>query len=101
MPTAPPTPCPNCRRLGCNNPDHHRGKGSTFKTWAQIQRRAQTVNRWRQTQGDTCPGWGTTPPHQATDLTADHQNPVGAGGFETGKLGVLCRSCNSRKQNNR
>jgi len=100
VPNKPPAPCPNCRRLGCNNPGHHRGKGSTFKTWAQIQRRAQTVQAWRTNHGDTCPGWQRDP-HPATDLTADHLQPVAAGGTETGPLSVLCRSCNGRKQANR
>lgn len=50
-----------------------------------------------QRNGWNCPGWKRAP-HPATDLTADHLDPPGLGGPETGPLGVLCRSCNSAKQ---
>lgn len=50
----------------------------------------------RAKHGNWCPGYGT-PSHAATDLTADHIVPIAAGGKPDGALGVLCRSCNSRK----
>ncbi len=100
-PMKPVGACPKCRRRNCANPTHRyrsRGPRSEFKSWPEIQRRAAAVDNWRLTNGDTCPGWHT-PPHESNDLTADHIIPVAAGGPETGELGVLCRICNSRKQN--
>lgn len=61
------------------------------------QRRAQAVADHRAQHGDWCPGWHR-PGHTATDLTADHVIAVAAGGTEHGELQVLCRSCNSTKQ---
>ena len=51
-----------------------RGPGSTFKTWAQIQRRAAAVENWRRQNGDTCPGWHT-PPHQSKRPHRRPHNP--------------------------
>lgn len=65
-------------------------------TSAERARRADAVAAWRTRHGDLCPGW-QRPPHPAADLTADHIDPVGAGGPEHGALTVLCRSCNSRR----
>jgi hypothetical protein len=65
-------------------------------THAEQQRRAAAVTAWRTQHGNLCPGW-QRPAHHATDLTADHIDPVGAGGSEDGALTVLCRSCNSRR----
>jgi 5-methylcytosine-specific restriction protein A len=64
---------------------------------AEEHRRVRVVATWRRDYGDVCPGWHR-PPHPATDLTADHLLPVGAGGMEAGPLGVLCRVCNGAKQ---
>ncbi len=98
-PMRPVPACPKCRRRHCDNPTHrYRGRGPVFKSWAEVNRRAQAVADWRAKFGDWCPGWGTEP-HAATDLTADHIIPVAAGGPETGELSVLCRICNSRKRN--
>jgi 5-methylcytosine-specific restriction protein A len=52
--------------------------------WQAISRAA--IREHRAEHGDWCPGWRTDP-HPATDLVLDHQ------------VGVLCRSCNTRKQN--
>jgi 5-methylcytosine-specific restriction protein A len=70
------------------------------RTPAERSRRAETVRRWREQHGDVCPGW-QVPAHISPDLTADHVTPVAAGGLESGPLTVLCRSCNSRKQDTR
>jgi len=67
-----------------------------YITNAETRRRAATVAEHRGRVGDWCPGW-RRPPHPATDLTADHVVPVGAGGSEHGVLAVLCRPCNSSK----
>ncbi len=63
---------------------------------AEIRRRAAVVTQHRHEHGDWCPGWQRDA-HPASDLTADHIEAVGAGGAESGRLAVLCRSCNSRK----
>ena len=68
--------------------------------WGERQRRAAVVKAWRAEHGDLCPGY-RRPPHQASDLCADHILPVGMGGAEDGPLGVLCRSCNSSKRDGR
>lgn len=67
------------------------------RTWAEQKRRAATVRAHREQRGNWCPGWNR-PPHEATDLTADHVDPVGSGGKQAGPLNVLCRSCNGSKQ---
>ena len=65
-------------------------------TSAESRRRKAVVESWRSRYGNVCPGFGR-PPHVATDLTADHVVPIVAGGAPSGRLSVLCRSCNSRK----
>lgn len=68
------------------------------RTWAEQQRRARAVAQHRARHGDWCPGY-EVPAHTSADLTADHVVSVastgGMGG--SGRLSVLCRSCNSRK----
>lgn len=69
-------------------------------TQAEQERRAEAVRQWLATVGPRCPGtagrgWHDVAP---TDLTADHPDPVAAGGRESQGLSVLCRSCNSSKQ---
>jgi 5-methylcytosine-specific restriction endonuclease McrA len=66
---------------------------------AEDARRAQTVATHVAEYGWLCPGW-QRPPHEVGEgeLTADHVVAVAAGGREDGQLGVLCRSCNSSKQ---
>lgn len=73
-----------------------RPSGAT-RDWRERQRRAQAVADHRATVGDVCPGW-RGPAHAATDLTADHVDPVARGGDPRGLLVVLCRSCNSSKR---
>lgn len=63
---------------------------------ADTTRRAEAVDAWVATHGHWCPGWGR-PAHYSEDLTADHVRSVASGGSETGRLTVLCRSCNSAK----
>ncbi|HEU4544484.1 MAG TPA: hypothetical protein VFR23_25360 [Jiangellaceae bacterium] len=65
-------------------------------TNAERERREQAVAEHRSTHGDWCPGW-QRPPHETTDLTADHVYAVASGGAEDGELTVLCRPCNSAK----
>lgn len=63
------------------------------KAWrnSETGRCRETVAAHRSELGNWCPGFGV-PAHEASDLTADH---VVAG--STGRLVVLCRSCNARK----
>ncbi|GLY55203.1 HNH endonuclease [Lentzea sp. NBRC 102530] len=65
-------------------------------THAERQRRAAAVDAHVAEHGPWCPGW-SVPAHESDDLTADHVDPVAAGGAEDGPLGVLCRTCNGRK----
>ncbi len=60
--------------------------------------RARVLKHHRQTVGPVCPGWQREA-HPATDLTADHVIPLAAGGapLDPDNVGVLCRSCGSRK----
>lgn len=97
-----PTRGSRCNRVGCQLPRrvYRKPNHSTRRpdyTHAERTRRAHTVRAWREQHGDWCPGY-QVPPHPATDLTADHVNPVAAGGHESGPLTVLCRACNGRKQ---
>lgn len=78
-------------------PHHLRAKRAKRPyTYAEQQRRAETVRAWVQAYGYWCPGWHT-PPHPSQDLTADHEIAVAVNGDERGELAVLCRSCNGRK----
>jgi 5-methylcytosine-specific restriction protein A len=93
----PPRRCVHCRQLvaagarcGCT-PNTRTGY-----TNGERVRRARTVADHREAYGDICPGWGIAM-HEASDLTADHVRPIGAGGRQDGPLEVLCRSCNGRK----
>lgn len=63
----------------------------------EADRRHDTVRAWVERNGWICPGWKRDQ-HPAEDLTADHEDPLGLGGPQTGVLKVLCRSCNSAKQ---
>ena len=92
----PLRPCLECGTLTPTSrcPTHTRRN-----TNRETVRRRTTVTAHRAQQGDWCPGW-RRPGHHATDLTADHVQPVAAGGAEAGLLGVLCRSCNSAKRDN-
>jgi 5-methylcytosine-specific restriction protein A len=101
-------PCIDCRRLipsgtrcaDCERPrarqTQQRKRATRPYTAAEKRRRAATVDQWRATYGDLCPGWEREP-HQSSDLVADHVVPYAAGGAEDGPLRVLCRSCNSSR----
>jgi 5-methylcytosine-specific restriction endonuclease McrA len=61
-------------------------------------RRKAVVRMHVRTHGYVCPGYGVEP-HPSHDLTADHVVPVYVDTHGSGTLSVLCRSCNSRKNN--
>lgn len=63
----------------------------------EADRRKDTVRAWVERNGWVCPGWNRGE-HPAKDLTADHVDPLGLGGPQTGALEVLCKPCNSAKQ---
>jgi len=60
-------------------------------TSAEIMRRKQAVNEWRDQYGNWCPLCGK----RGVRLTADHVFPVALGGREDGELRVICQTCNS------
>lgn len=66
------------------------------RTYAEQQRRARAVAQHRSVHGDWCPGYEVEA-HASSDLTADHVVSVAQAGHGRGQLKVLCRSCNSRK----
>ncbi|MEV5953740.1 HNH endonuclease [Streptomyces sp. NPDC051987] len=71
---------------------HQRGYTQAWRTAA-----AQAVAQHRTQHGNWCPGW-RVPPHEASNLTADHVVPKAAGGTDDPEnIQVLCRGCNSRK----
>lgn len=86
------------RCAGCQphptTPRSHQGP------WRRIARLA--VADWVRANGYRCPGWGRDP-HQAdpddNPLTADHRVPASKGGTAADGVDVLCRECNSRKNN--
>lgn len=102
-----------CSAPGCPEPSTHRGRCKVHAaendarqrrtvptkilgaTHAERQRREGAVRDHRRRFGDWCPGWGR-PPHEATDLTAQHVDALVLGGHADQPLGVLCRACNSR-----
>jgi 5-methylcytosine-specific restriction enzyme A len=87
-------PCLGCGQLiasGSRCPQCKRPYTSAGRT-----RRARVVAEWINIYGAWCPGW-QRPAHPSTDLTADHQIAVAAGGPEDGPLRVLCRGCNSAR----
>ena len=95
-PWKPANPCSVCRRLQCVDPAH-----TQKRTRDERERRRRAVANHRVMWGyDYCPGYDRAP-HRADDLTADHLEPVATGGAMSGKLQILCRSCNSRKGLNR
>lgn len=76
----------------------HRRQQAKARSREAARARA-VVAAWRAEHGNWCPGW-QRPPHEATDLTAQHEAPfilTGGGG----PLTVLCRSCNTREGNTR
>jgi 5-methylcytosine-specific restriction protein A len=85
-----------CGAVGCKR--HGRRSQSTQpeRSSAERARRKAAVTAWVAANGHWCPGY-LVPPHPSRDLTADHLHPVSLGGDGNGELGVLCRSCNTRK----
>lgn len=66
------------------------------RTHAEAKRRKAAVLLHVLEHGWWCPGYGV-PAHSSTDLTADHLVPRVDGG-EHGPIRILCRGCNSRRQ---
>lgn len=59
---------------------------------------ARTIAAWVEEHGWVCPGWQRKP-HPSRDLTMDHRLARARGGLtDPANAGVLCRSCNGRKQ---
>jgi 5-methylcytosine-specific restriction protein A len=69
-------------------------------TGAERDRRAAAVRDWVARHGAWCPGTRGRGWHSVAvaDLTAEHRLAVAAGGDEAQPLTVLCRPCNSSKQ---
>jgi hypothetical protein len=92
--------------LQCNRPTHgtycqaHQPRtdspSTATRTASERKRRAQAVTEWVMRNGHICPGYNR-PPHQSTDLTADHPIRVADGGDQAQPLAILCRTCNSSK----
>lgn len=63
--------------------------------WTRLSQ--ETIAAHVAAHGWMCLGWGR-PAHPSRSLTADHRIPIATGGSSVAaNLGVLCRSCNSRK----
>jgi len=62
---------------------------------AEAARRREAVDAHVALRGWVCPGYEREP-HPSRDLTAAHTVAVALGGGSS-RLGVLCRSCNSRQ----
>lgn len=79
------TGCPNLAMTGGSRCAHHRAQQRAKYTgaWPAISKAA--IKAHVRVHGWQCPGWKRRP-HADRDLTVDHD------------VGVLCRSCNSRKQ---
>ena len=77
----------------------HRIESPTYlqRDWAERKRRERVVAAHVAKHGWWCPGHGKHQPHPSQDLTAAHIVAVVAGGGD-GPLTVLCRSENSRLQ---
>lgn len=72
------------------------GRKDLHGDWTERNRRQAVVKAHIEAHGMWCPGYHV-PAHPSLDLCADHVVGVGAGGDPGGALGVLCRSCNSRR----
>lgn len=85
-----------CRRHASELDKHQRRTTPTkIHEPRDRRRRATAVRKHRAQHGNWCPGYKREP-HAATDLTAEHIDPVAEGGAWDGDLAVWCRSCNSR-----
>jgi hypothetical protein len=97
-PTAAPHPCADCHRpvkgayprcpscLAAWTARRSHRRPSYGPEWQAARAAALTAHL--AIHGHWCPGYGRQA-HEAVDLTGDHQ--------EDGGIGILCRSCNSRK----
>lgn len=101
-----------CLEVGCGQvagksgrcPEHQRSEDArqwrsvptkATRDYAEAKRRSMAVEEHRLRYGDWCMGY-QRPPHEASDLTAQHVEAIGLGGAPGGRLTVWCRSCNSR-----
>lgn len=98
-----PRPCPHCGALTAASracprcAPVLRAKAPGRYPPGERARMRRAVEHWISLHGGLCPGYGRAAhPVLATELTADHLYPRSLGGTG-GPLGVLCRSCNSRK----
>lgn len=107
----PKPPCPICRRLGCQNPQHQkqpkqRGERKLarpeYNSSAQIRRRRETVAEWLSVHGiklangdliARCPDCK----QMRARFIADHITPIALGGSEDGPLTVHCASCSGKQ----
>ena len=99
VPCSPKRACPVCRVLHCSDPAHLAVRQRNINRQGSPEdkaRRQALIVAWVGTHGWVCPGYGV-PAHESHDLTADHIAPIGRGGDPLGRLQVLCRSCNSRR----
>jgi hypothetical protein len=92
----PAEACPVCRRMNCTEHVLPAWTGRRPSRSAERSLCRKVVAEWIATYGYVCPGYGRTS-HYATDLSADHIEPVGNGGDPMGPMTVLCKSCNSRR----
>ena len=90
--------CSSCRGAWQRGKDARR---PDRRTYAEQQRRRQTVADWVSAHGYLCPGCEPSnwQPHAAdptsNPLTAEHVEPFAATGNERGPLTVMCRQGNS------
>jgi hypothetical protein len=90
--------CPTCRTAWQQAKD---GRRPMRRTYAEQQRRAQTVAEWVQANGYVCPGCPISNgnPHPAdptsNPLTAEHIKSFAETGNEHGPLSVMCQRGNS------
>lgn len=97
--TGKPSPrglCPDCQA----DYDAERPARAVYDSpaWRRLSSRAIGAHVAR--HGYTCPGY-KVPAHPSRDLTLDHPTALASGGAPLPRNpGVLCRSCNGRKQAN-
>lgn len=92
----PASPCAECRRA---RPPRKARPTTATRDVVERRRRAAAVRAHRAEHGDWCPGYEREPHRvvQPNILTADHVVPVARGGQQSGRLAVLCRTCNGAK----
>lgn len=88
--------CPDCQA----DYDANRPARAVYDSRAWRQLSARSIASWVARNGWTCPGY-QRPAHPSRDLTLDHPHALAQGGAPLPrKPGILCRSCNGRKQAN-